>query len=393
MSPLLKNRNLHVIFSITFIAVMGVASLTPAFPKISRALNLTKAEVGLLISVFTLPGIFLSPIIGIIADRTGRKKVLIPSLFLFALSGFGCFFFHSFHVLLILRFLQGVGGATLGSLNTTLVGDFFKGKDRPAAMGYNASILSLSTASFPLIGGALASFAWFYPFLLPLLAIPVGLFVIFRLDEPEIQKTPNFLLYLKEVSQSIFRREAIAIFIISILTFIILYGAFLTYLPFLLNQEFNLSSAQIGIVLSLSSFTTAIFASQTGRLTSKFGSLSLLKFAFFLYFIISILIPNIHNLYLLIVPVMLFGTAQALNIPGLQTILANLAPDRQRGVFMSINGMVLRIGQTLGPIVIGIGYTLADIKGAYYFAGGIALIGVLILFLLLTNERLNKIAQ
>lgn len=53
MDRLLKDKSLHVIFSVTFIAVMGVASLTPAFPKISQVLGLTKTEVGLLISVFT----------------------------------------------------------------------------------------------------------------------------------------------------------------------------------------------------------------------------------------------------------------------------------------------------------------------------------------------------
>ena len=390
MTSLLRNKNLHVIFSITFIAVMGVASLTPAFPKIAHELRLTKTEVGLLISVFTFPGIFLTPVMGVVADRWGRKKVLIPSLFLFAIAGFGGFLFHSFHVLLILRFFQGLGAASLGSLNTTLVGDFFKGKDRPNAMGYNASVLSLSTASFPLIGGALASIAWYYPFLLPLFAIPVGLFVILKLDEPEITKAPNFLIYLKAVSKSILRREVVAIFILGILTFIILYGAFLSYLPFLLNQEFGLSSAQIGIVLSLSSLTTAIFATQVGRLTNKFGSLSLLKAAFILYFLINILIPNIHHLYFLLIPVLLFGTAQAFNIPSLQTVLANLAPDQQRGVFMSLNGMVLRIGQTLGPLVIGIGFTFGEVKGAYYLAAGVALFGVLLLFSMLSNERINQ---
>jgi MFS family permease len=66
---------------------MGVASLTPAFPKIAQELQLNKTQVGLLISVFTLPGIFLTPIAGILADRIGRKKVLIPSLLIFAFIG------------------------------------------------------------------------------------------------------------------------------------------------------------------------------------------------------------------------------------------------------------------------------------------------------------------
>ncbi|RLD79702.1 MAG: MFS transporter [Bacteroidetes bacterium] len=383
---LLKDRKLYVIFSITLIAVMGVASITPAMPQMAVALNLSETRIGLLISAFTLPGIFLTPLAGIYADRKGRKKILIPSLFIFAIAGFAIFFTRNFHNILILRVLQGVGAASLGSLNVTLIGDFFKGQQRPAAMGFNASALSLSTATYPLVGGALAGIAWYYPFVLPLLAIPVGLFVIFGMEEPKFEVSQNLKEYFHAISKSIFKKEVLAIFILSVLTFIILYGTFLTYLPFLLKQKFNLSAPEIGITLSISSITTAIFASQVGKLTNKFGSLILLKTAFLLYFIVLLLVPNINNLYLFILPILIFGSAQALNIPSLQTVLADFAPDNQRAAFMSMNGMVLRLGQTLGPLVIGIGFTISGLKGAYYLGAFIAILGIFVLFTMLSKK-------
>jgi len=387
---LLNNRKLYVIFSITLIAVMGVASITPAMPQMADALNLSETRIGLLISAFTLPGIFLTPLAGMYADRKGRKKILVPSLFIFAISGFAIFFVRNFNIILLLRVLQGVGAASLGSLNVTLIGDFFKGKQRPAAMGYNASVLSLSTASYPLIGGALAGFAWYYPFVLPLLAIPVGLFVIFGVEEPKFEVSQNLKEYLRAISKSILNKEVLAIFILSVLTFIILYGAFLTYIPFLLKHKFNLSAPGIGLMLSLSSITSAIFATQIGKLTHKFGSLFLLKTAFFLYLMVLLLVPNITSLYLFIVIVLIFGSAQALNMPSLQTVLANLAPDNQRGAFMSLNGMVLRLGQTLGPVIIGIGFTISGLSGAYYLGAFIAIVGLLVLFTMLTEEKMKQ---
>ena len=316
---LLKDRRLYVIFSVTLIGVMGVASLTPALPKIAQVLDLSKSEVALLISAFTFPGIFLTPFAGILADRFGRKTVLIPSLFIFALAGFAIFFTGNFHLIIVLRAIQGIGAAPLGSINITLLGDFFRGKDRPAAMGYNASVLSLSTASYPLIGGVLAGIAWHFPFILPLLAIPVGLFVIFGIREPEIQKEANFKKYIKAISASIIKKDVIGIFILGILTFIILYGAFLTYIPFLVNQKFDLAAPQIGILLSLSSLTTAVLATQVGKLTNKYGSLFLLKAAFTLYLLVSLLIPDVNHLYVFIIPILLFGTS--LQGPGAVIIL------------------------------------------------------------------------
>jgi MFS family permease len=387
---MLKDKRLHIIFSITLIAVMGVASLTPALPKMAEALQLSKTQAALLISAFTFPGIFLAPIAGVLADRWGRKKVLIPSLFIFAVAGFSIFYVHDFFLILVLRVIQGIGAAPLGSLNTTLVGDFFKGKERPAAMGLNASVLSLSTATYPLIGGLLASFAWYFPFVLPLLAIPVGLFVIVGLKEPQFVKAADFKQYLKAISVSITRKEVIGIFLLGIITFVILYGAFLTYIPFLLNDSFGLTSSKIGILLSISSLTTAAIASQMGKLTLKYGSLNLLKMAFVLYMVVMLLIPSIGSIYLFVIPILIFGTAQALNIPSLQTALANLAPDDQRGAFMSLNGMMLRLGQTVGPLIIGLGFSIGGLKGAYYLGALVALLGLVVLFRLINGEKISS---
>jgi predicted MFS family arabinose efflux permease len=177
---------------------------------------------------------------------------------------------------------------------------------------------------------------------------------------------------------------------LGILTFIILYGAYLTYIPFLVSQRFDLSPPKIGILLSISSLTTAIIASQVGKLTSRYGSLFLLKAAFTLYLIVSLLFPIVNHLYLFLLPILIFGSAQALNMPSLQTSLANLAPDNQRGAFMSLNGMVLRIGQTLGPLIVGIGYSIGDINGVYYLSAVVALLGLAVLFTMIRAKKIEN---
>ena len=83
---ILSNKNLHIIFCVTLVGVMGVASITPAFPAIIRYFEITPLQVGWLIVVFTLPGVVLTPLTGILADRYGRKLILVPSLFLFGLE-------------------------------------------------------------------------------------------------------------------------------------------------------------------------------------------------------------------------------------------------------------------------------------------------------------------
>ena len=223
-SGLFFNRNLQIIFSVTLMAVLGVSSITPAFPKIARVLNLTSQQVGLLITVFTLPGVILTPLLGVLADRLGRKKVLIPSLLLFGAAGFLCAFTRDFSLLLLFRLLQGTGAASLGSLNVTLIGDFFEGRQRASAMGYNASILSIGTATYPAIGGALAAIGWYLPFALPVLALPIAFFVLVYLQKVEIKNEKKLMDYLSTAWHNIKDIRIIAVFIASISTFIILYG-------------------------------------------------------------------------------------------------------------------------------------------------------------------------
>jgi MFS family permease len=385
-SGLLFNKNLLIIFSVTLMAVLGVSSITPAFPKIARQFGLSSQQVGLLITVFTLPGVLLTPVLGVLADRLGRKKVLVPSLILFGIAGFSCTFARDFQSLIILRLLQGTGAASLGSLNVTLVGDFFESRQRATAMGYNASVLSIGTAAYPAIGGMLATIAWYFPFVLPVLALPIALIVIFSLDNLEITNQKKLKDYLLTAWKYVNDIRIIGIFIASICTFIILYGAYLTYFPFLLDHTFQASAFIIGILMSAMSVSTAITSFQIGKLTQKYSGRTLLKAAFILYAFSMILIPFVLSLWWLLFPLVLFGIAQGLNIPSLQTLLADLAPSENRAAFMSINGMVLRLGQTLGPLVMGLIFELWGISGVYFGGAFLAVLMFFLIVLMIKNS-------
>jgi MFS family permease len=70
----LKNKTLYLIFGVTLFAVMGVASITPAFPVIIEHFKLTVPQVGLLITVFTVPGVVLAHSWGCLPIGWGAKQ-------------------------------------------------------------------------------------------------------------------------------------------------------------------------------------------------------------------------------------------------------------------------------------------------------------------------------
>ena len=281
--PVYGNHNLQIIFAVTLMAVMGAAVITPALPQVERALDLSPGRVALLLTVFTLPGIVLTPVLGVLADRLGRKRVLVPSLLLFGVAGGACALARGLDVLLVLRFLQGCGAAALATTSITVIGDMFSGGDRDAAMGYNSSMLSVGTAGYPALGGALATFGWYYPFALPLVAIPVGLVVLLFLDNPEPRGEDGLRQYLAHVRDSLRDRRTVGLLLATMVTFVILYGPLITYLPILLDNSFGVSAFVTGLILSCASLTTAITASQLGKITRRISGAALVRTAFVLY--------------------------------------------------------------------------------------------------------------
>jgi sugar phosphate permease len=64
--------------------------------------------------------------------------------------------------------------------------------------------------------------------------------------------------------------------------------------------------------------------------------------------------------------------AQGLNQPALQTRLAGLASDASRGILLSLNGMVLRLGQAIGPLLLGGALVLGGLGALFFAAAGVA---------------------
>ena len=363
---LLRNRNLQIIFLITLMAVMGVASISPAFPGIREYFGLSKAQIAYIVAAFTLPGIFLTPVMGIMADRLGRKSIVIPALILFGVAGFACMFTRNYATLILFRFFEGVGAASLGSLNITLIGDLFSGPKRTEAMGYNASVLSIGTASYPAIGGFLAHFGWYYPFILPLLAIPVAIIVLMGLNNPEPIDKQRLRTYLRNTWKIINQLEVWLLFSVSTLIFVVLYGVYITFFPSFLTIKLSASAIQIGLIMSVFSLVTAITSSQLKRIHRLIPVKIQLILSFALYTTALLLLSFVNTWGFLFIPLICFGIGHGMVIPGLQNLLVGYAPLKERAAFMSINSMVLRIGQTVGPLFIGMFFTLGGIEWVFY---------------------------
>ena len=338
-----------VIFASTLVAVMGVSLISPALPAVQDAWNISESQASLLLSAFTLPGIFLTLPIGLLADRIGRKPILIPSLVVCGLSGGSIIFISDFTLVLVLRAIQGAASSAIVMLTVTLLGDLFTGEQRRVLIGTNAAILAVGAAGYPLLGGALATLAWSAPFACFLLALLVAIPGITLLEEPNQDRT-NSSSSIREFVSGPTPMTPFAVLYLAIFgIFVILYGAQLTAVPFLLANDYQLSSAGIGLLVGLPAVTMGMTAMQGDRVLQVLTSFQSIALGFVSYGIGLAVVALADSIYVVAGALLLFGLGQGLAEPITDTALNERAPDEFRGSIMSIRTSVLRLGTTVGP--------------------------------------------
>lgn len=373
----LRDGNLLLIFSVTLMAVIPFASTSPAFNSLSKALGVSEGEVPSLLIFFTVPAVIMSPFLGAMADRIGRKKVLIPSLLLFGIAGGLCGFARDFQQLQWLTFFQGVGASALGLLNVTLIADRYKGLKMTRYMGYNNSILGIGSANYPLIGGFLAGFGWYYPFFLPFIAVIVALIAFFKLEEPLIEKQQSIKEYLVSSVGILKDSRIYALLVLSGAPFIFLFGVMLSYFPFLVSSKVSIDPMQVSIFYAVLSYTAVLVSSSLGWLTTKINMRKLLAIAYFLYSISLFGYISSPELPVMYAMTILYGIAHGISIPGIAVLFAEAAPEAQRGAFMSAYRMSMLLGQALGPAITTFVYESSGMDYVFYCAGAIALLSII----------------
>ena len=169
--------------------------------------------------------------------------------------------------------------------------------------------------------------------------------------------------------------------------FVIQFGAFITYIPILAGVDFGASGLLNGLILASMSVSLAVVASQLGRLARRTSEITLIKVAFIIIALALVITPTIHNAWLLIIPSILFGVAQALAIPSSQALLAGLAADNARAGFMAVNASVQSLGQAVGPLIAGISFGLWGLQGVFWVTAGISLATFVLFNFLLTPKK------
>lgn len=346
--------------------------ISASVPDILSGLHAPVALAGPLIGAATLPGILLAPVIGVLADRHGRREVLVPCLVLYGAAGGLGALAGDIWVLIGLRVLQGAGSAGLINLAIVLIGDHWEGTERAAMIGRNSAVLTACLAVFPALGGALTDLGdWRTPFLVYPLALVTAVVVARRLPSDGGSQV-TVREQISDLLPILRRPPVLAVIAATAVVFAVIFGAILTVLPLYAEAHFGLGASWRGVLLGLPALGSTLAALLLGRLTERLGRRRLLHGALVVGVVGLLAIATAPSVLLLGVATVLYGLFEGATIPTLQDMATAAGGTRSRGGTVAVQVSAARLGQTLGPLGMGAAFGAAG-AGPTYVLGAVGL--------------------
>lgn len=296
-------------------------------PTLIAEFSLSFFQAGLLAIATSLLSGMLQPIIGYLADKSGKQKLAI--VFGFTLYGLGLLFASfsiSYAMLLAAFFVYGLGQSTFHAQSTNLIARAFP-RARGKPMGIHGIGGSIGNFSAPLVATALiASFTWRYA--IRLLAIPGFLMLIFlgtMLTEPPKAQT---------VSKGPIVSPKLLLLALNLGLIFMTYTGFLTFLPTFLVENGS-SLGQAGRLAAFMLFVGFVAQPAGGYIYDRLGgrflfaSSSILLGAGLLLFTLETNVP-------LVIPIIIIGAAATATFPVALAMGSDIASPENVGASVGI---------------------------------------------------------
>ena len=262
----LSDTDFQLLLLANLMAPLGTALLSPVLDSLVDPFGTSATQVGLMMSFFTAPPIVVIPLAGALADRVGRKPIIVGSLLLFGAAGTAIAFTTEFTVVLGLRLLQGAAFGGLTPVIITSIGDLYGGTREATAQGLRFTGSGVAQTVFPLVAGVLVGVGWQFPFAIYALSFPIAVLIALRFDEPPAAGTADSTdgaraarqdggaerSYVAELG-SLLARPRVLSLVLARGVPIIVWMAFLTYNSIVVGRLQGGTPGQAGLLVALGS--------------------------------------------------------------------------------------------------------------------------------------------
>ncbi|MGX7049373.1 multidrug resistance protein [Lactococcus piscium] len=381
-----KKSMMYLAISNLFLVFLGVGLVIPVIPQLKDEMNFSGTTMGMMISIFAITQLLMSPVAGILSDRMGRKKIIATGMIIFSISELLFGLAQSKNGFYVSRGLGGIAAALIMPAVTAYVADMTTIAERPKAMGIVSAAISGGFIIGPGVGGLIAYLGIRAPFYAASLLSLIGfILTLMVLKEPEknIQKVSESVKgsILATLKRPIFA-SLFAIILISSFGL----QAFEAIYSIMASSNFSFTTGEIAMIITVSGIIALICqVFFFDAIVQKIGEIRLIQLTFFASGVFIAIIAFTKSHLVVVLSTFVVFLAFDLFRPAVTTYLSKHA-GHQQGMINGLNSTFTSFGNILGPLAAGYLFDLNHIFP--YYISAIILLGTGVLSLFLnTNHK------
>lgn len=363
-----------------FVTSFGAHIVAVNLPVYAQQVGVGVAIIGVLIAAYDFAEIVAKPVFGALADRRGMKITMLAGIALFTAASLSYMVVDP-RLLIIVRFLQGVGAAALSAVSLALVGIYYADR-RGRAYGIYNAIKGAGYVISPLVGGAIVYKSNFAAIFLAAAAVGVAAFVIsLPLPDPDVKGDDAFDDddddFSLKAFVSVFREAELWPWYIVTVVNMFFVGIIFGFLPVRVH-DLGYDPLATGIMVSLASLSYLLVQPVAGMLADRTDVANTVRLGLLLAGAGIIVIPFVSGIPLAIVAVVA-GLGVGTVWTNTDALISGLAAQGRVGATMGAAGSFKEFGDMAGPLLIGLLSQAFGLTVGFVTCGIVGLLSLLLI--------------
>jgi MFS family permease len=403
--PLERMRTLHdeyprqfwVLVVGMFVDTLGRTILNPFLMLyVTKRFDVGMTEVGVLYGLMSVANTLGNTLGGALADRLGRKGMMILGLIISGLSSLAMGLVGTFELFFAVVLFVGLFASIGFPAQQAMVADLLPEEKRSGGFGVFRVVANMAWILGPVIGGLLAVRSYMPLFVCDAVfsSITAGILLLAvretkpapREGEPEQTMAQTFAGY-----RDVLRDGTYVLFIGACILMTIVYLQLYSTLGVYLRDTHGLSEQAYGYLMSMNATAVVLLQIPIARRVARYRPMMMMALGTLLY-AIGFGMYGLFSSYAPFALAMLIITVgEMIVMPTAQALVAKIAPEDMRGRYMAVFGFSWLIPQATGPLLAGLIMDNADPRWVWHAAGLVGLVAAAAFTLL--NRRVNHVVE
>ena len=392
-------RTFRVLIAGTFIDRIGGALIFPFLSLyVAQRFNVGMTEVGLLFGIWSISSLIGSMIGGALADKFGRRIILICGLIFSATSALLMGFVNDMRAFYLLAAFAGIFSDIGGPAQQAMVADLLQGEQRAEGYGLVRVIGNLAMTIGPAIGGVLAGISYLLLFIIDACASLITAFIVFKTipetkperaeGQPSESIAQTLIGYSKVTKDGLFLA-----FIAATVIMVLVYTQMYSTLSVFLNRLHGISAQGFGYLMSMNAAMVVIMQFGITRRIKKYPPMLMMMFATLLYGIGYTMFGFVSEYGFFMIAMATITLGEMVHIPVAQALVASFAPEDMRARYMATYGIGWAIPNSVAALLAGLVMDNYNPNWVWYIAGLLSLVAIAAFWLLYLRTRNRFIAK